>query len=225
MPNHLWTALFARHEGAATPFLHLPEGGTWTHGDFTARAARMASVLAARGVRPGDRVAVQVAKSPDALALYAACVRGGFAFLPLNTAYTPNELDYFISDAEAALLVCDPGTLDLLRPVAEAAGARIATVVDARVHHPSVGDLGTPMMGGRTTYNHSPSDLKAYCMARNNTLNLREYRGWAHVLAFWVKTIWFYLLTRPEPGRVVLSARAAAAGLRGDFTGHRRYLR
>ena len=108
---------------------------------------------------------------------------------------------------------------------AEAAGARIATVVDARVHHPSVGDLGTPMMGGRTTYNHSPSDLKAYCMARNNTLNLREYRGWAHVLAFWVKTTWFYLLTRPEPGRVVLSARAAAAGLRGDFTGHRRYLR
>ncbi len=107
---------------------------------------------------------------------------------------------------------------------AEAAGARIATVVAARVHHPSVGDLGTPMMGGRTTYNHSPSDLKAYCMARNNTLNLREYRGWAHVLAFWVKTVWFYLLTRPQPARVVLSARAAAAGLRGDFTGHRRYL-
>ncbi len=108
---------------------------------------------------------------------------------------------------------------------AEAAGARIATVVDARVHHPSVGDLGTPMMFGRTTYNHSPSDLKAYCMARNNTLNLREYRGWVHVAMFWAKTVWFYLLTRPEPGRVVLSARAAAAGLRGDFTGHRRYLR
>ncbi|MEX0429640.1 glycosyltransferase family 2 protein, partial [Nocardioides sp. DS6] len=42
---------------------------------------------------------------------------------------------------------------------AEAAGARIATVVDARVHHPAVGSLGTPMMRGRTTYNHSPSDL------------------------------------------------------------------
>ena len=72
---------------------------------------------------------------------------------------------------------------------AERAGARIATVTDARVHHPSVGELGTPMMAGRTTYNHSPSDLKAYCMARNNTLNLREYRGWPHVLLFWAKTV------------------------------------
>jgi rhamnopyranosyl-N-acetylglucosaminyl-diphospho-decaprenol beta-1,3/1,4-galactofuranosyltransferase len=108
---------------------------------------------------------------------------------------------------------------------AERAGARIATVTDARVHHPSVGDLGTPMMAGRTTYNHSPSDLKAYCMARNNTLNLRDYRGWPHVLMFWAKTMWFYLLTRPDPRRLALSARAAYAGLRGDFTGHRRYLR
>jgi len=107
---------------------------------------------------------------------------------------------------------------------AERAGARIATLVDARVHHPSVGDLGTPMMGGRTTYNHSPSDLKAYCMARNNTVNLRDYRGWLHVLLFWVKTVWFYLLTRRDPARLALSARAASAGLRGDFTGHRRYL-
>ncbi|GAA4371843.1 hypothetical protein GCM10023146_21580 [Nocardioides caricicola] len=108
---------------------------------------------------------------------------------------------------------------------AEAAGARIATIVAAQVRHPSVGDLGTPMMFGRTTYNHSPSELKAYCMARNNTVNLRDYRGWPHVLLFWLKTVWFYLLTRPQPGRIALSARGAWAGLRGDFTGHRRYLR
>ena len=104
------------------------------------------------------------------------------------------------------------------------AGARTATVVAAEVRHPSVGDLGTPMMFGRTTYNHSPSDLKHYCMARNNTLNLREYRGWPHVLMFWVKTLWFYLLTKPRPGRLPMSVRAAYAGLRGDFTGHRRYV-
>ncbi|MCW2845858.1 MAG: glycosyl transferase, family 2, partial [Nocardioides sp.] len=59
---------------------------------------------------------------------------------------------------------------------AERDGGRVATVVGARVLHPSVGELGTPMMFGRTTYNHSPSDLKHYCMARNNLLNLREYR-------------------------------------------------
>ena len=51
---------------------------------------------------------------------------------------------------------------------AERSGARIATVVDARVRHPSVGALGTPMAFGRTTYNDTPSDLKHYCMARNN---------------------------------------------------------
>ena len=108
---------------------------------------------------------------------------------------------------------------------AEREGARIATVVDTVVQHPSVGSLGTPMMFGRTTYNHTPSDLKHYCMARNNTLNLLAYRGWAHVLLFWLKTVWFYLFTTPRPARIALSARAAYAGLRGDFTGHERYLR
>jgi rhamnopyranosyl-N-acetylglucosaminyl-diphospho-decaprenol beta-1,3/1,4-galactofuranosyltransferase len=108
---------------------------------------------------------------------------------------------------------------------AEAAGARIATVVDATVRHPSVGSLGAPMMFGRTTYNHSPSELKHYCMARNNTVNLLRYRGWVHVLLFWIKTVWFYLFTHPHPARIATSARAAYAGLRGDFTGHRRYLR
>ncbi len=108
---------------------------------------------------------------------------------------------------------------------AERAGARIATVVEARFLHPATDDLGTPMMGGRTTYNHTPSDLKHYCMARNNTVNLRTYRGWPHVLAFWLKTVWFYLFTRRAPRRIPMSARAALAGLRGDFTGHRRYLR
>lgn len=107
---------------------------------------------------------------------------------------------------------------------AERAGARVATVVDARVLHPRVGDLGTPMMFGRTTYNHSPSDLKHYCMARNNLLNLREYRGWPHALAFVVKTVWFYSLTRPSVSRLRLSASAMRAGLRGDFTGHERFL-
>jgi rhamnopyranosyl-N-acetylglucosaminyl-diphospho-decaprenol beta-1,3/1,4-galactofuranosyltransferase len=108
---------------------------------------------------------------------------------------------------------------------AEAAGARIATVVDARVQHPAVGSLGTPMMAGRTTYNHTPSDLKHYCMARNNLLNLRDYKGWPHALAFVLKTLWFYLFTHPKPQRVALSARAWVAALRGDFTGHERFLR
>jgi rhamnopyranosyl-N-acetylglucosaminyl-diphospho-decaprenol beta-1,3/1,4-galactofuranosyltransferase len=107
---------------------------------------------------------------------------------------------------------------------AERAGARIATVTGARVLHPAVGDLGTPMMFGRTTYNHTPSDLKNYCMARNNLVNLREYRGWPHALAFVAKTLWFYTFTRRDPARLRLSLDGMRAGLRGDFTGHERFL-
>ena len=81
------------------------------------------------------------------------------------------------------------------------------------------------MMFGRTTYNHTPSDLKHYCMARNNPLNLREYRGWPHVLMF-VAEDGLVLPRSPSRSRAgsPMSARAMYDGLRGDFTGHERYL-
>lgn len=108
---------------------------------------------------------------------------------------------------------------------AREAGARVATITDAVVRHPSVGELGTPMMWGLTTYNHSPSDLKHFCMARNNLVNLRDYRGPLHALAFVVKTLWFYTVTRPSVARLRLSTAAMRQGLSGDFEGHERFLR
>jgi rhamnopyranosyl-N-acetylglucosaminyl-diphospho-decaprenol beta-1,3/1,4-galactofuranosyltransferase len=81
------------------------------------------------------------------------------------------------------------------------------------------------MMFGRTTYNHTPSDLKHYCMARNNLVNLREYRGWPHALAFVAKTLWFYSFTRRDSARLRLSLDGMRAGLRGDFTGHQRFIK
>ena len=108
---------------------------------------------------------------------------------------------------------------------ARAAGARVATVVDSRFTHPATDDLGTPMAFGRTTYNHTPSDLKHYCMVRNNVTNLRTYVGLLGVLAFLVKTVWFYLVTRPDAARLRLSAQALGAAVRRDFTGHERFLR
>jgi malonyl-CoA/methylmalonyl-CoA synthetase len=68
----------------------------------------MANVLIERGVKPGDRVAAQTEKSVPGLVLYLATVRAGAVYLPLNTAYTLNELEYFITDAEPSLVVCDP---------------------------------------------------------------------------------------------------------------------
>jgi len=142
--------------------------------------------------------------------------------IPFNGVLVTRDLVERIGSVRAEFFIWGDDVEYLWR--ARAAGARIATVVAARFHHPATDDLGTPMMGGRTTYNHSPSDLKHFCMARNNTVNLRAYGGWAHVLAFWVKTVWFYSLTRRHRGRIRLSARAAYEGLRGDFTGHRRFL-
>jgi malonyl-CoA/methylmalonyl-CoA synthetase len=71
-----------------------------------AAAACFAHVLTRHGVVPGDRVAVQVEKSPAALFLYLACLRAGAVYLPLNTGYTASELTYFVGDAEPRLFVC-----------------------------------------------------------------------------------------------------------------------
>ena len=84
------------------------DGVRISYADLIARAGQIANVLVARGVKPGDRVAAQTEKSVAALVLYLATVRAGAVYLPLNTAYTLNELDYFIADAEPSLVVCDP---------------------------------------------------------------------------------------------------------------------
>ena len=88
MANTLYDALFGKHAGQETPFLFLPDGQTLTHRTFLEQAAQIAHVLTSVGLAPGDRVAAQIQKSPEALALYAACVQAGVVFLPLNTAYT-----------------------------------------------------------------------------------------------------------------------------------------
>ncbi|SFP26040.1 malonate--CoA ligase [Tranquillimonas alkanivorans] len=128
MTNPLYDTLFGKHAGSARTFLYLPDGGEVSYDAFLTRAARFANVLTSLGAQPGDRVAVQVAKSPDALALYAACVRAGLVFLPLNTAYTPGEVSYFVENSEARVFVCDPARTDDLRPVAKAAGATLETL-------------------------------------------------------------------------------------------------
>lgn len=106
--------------------IELADGRRATYGDLRAASGRMANAIAAAGVRPGDRVAVQVEKSFEALVLYLGCLRSGAVYLPLNTAYTPTELGYFIGDAEPALVVCDPARLDAT--AAMAGDARLLTL-------------------------------------------------------------------------------------------------
>ncbi|MEL6278895.1 MAG: malonyl-CoA synthase [Pseudomonadota bacterium] len=126
--NPLYDAFIRPRREDARVFLHLPGGESVTYAQAMARAHQLAHVLVAKGVGPGDRVAVQVQKSPEALYLYLACVATGGVFLPLNTAYTAAELDYFIGDAEPALVVCDPSTRENLAAIADRYGAALTTL-------------------------------------------------------------------------------------------------
>jgi malonyl-CoA/methylmalonyl-CoA synthetase len=87
-------------------FIRGDDGRNFTYGEYWNLAGQLANALAAHGVGVGDRVAVQVEKSVEALALFLACARMGAIFLPLNTAYTSSEMDYFIRDSEPKVLIC-----------------------------------------------------------------------------------------------------------------------
>ena len=108
--------------------IETPDGRRISYGDLIAMSGRMANVLVASGVKPGDRVAAQTEKSVSGLVLYLATVRAGAVYLPLNTAYTLNELDYFITDAEPSLIVCDPAKAEGLKPIAAKVSAKIETL-------------------------------------------------------------------------------------------------
>lgn len=128
MANPLYDGLFGHHLGQETVFLQLQDGTTLTHGQFLQQAAQYAHVLTDFGLRPGDRVAVQIEKSPHSLAIYAACVQAGLVFLPLNTAYTARELSYFMEDSGARVMICDPKSEESLAMIAQATGARLETM-------------------------------------------------------------------------------------------------
>ncbi|MCD9149600.1 malonate--CoA ligase [Pseudophaeobacter flagellatus] len=130
MANLLYDSLFGVHAGKSTPFLHLANGDIVTYQDFLTRAAQIANAMVQSGLKPGDRVAVQVEKSAEALALYAACVQSGLVFLPLNTAYTVDELTYFIENSGAALIVCGGASAAALAPIAATLGAALETLND-----------------------------------------------------------------------------------------------
>jgi malonyl-CoA/methylmalonyl-CoA synthetase len=128
MTANLFSRLFDTVTERDRLAIETPDGARISYGDLIARAGQMANYLVSRGVKPGDRVAAQAEKSVPALVLYLAAVRAGAVYLPLNTAYTLNELDYFISDAEPALIVCDPARRDGVAVLAAKVGARVETL-------------------------------------------------------------------------------------------------
>ena len=124
----MFDAVRAAITSTKAPFIETSEGRVWTYGDMLDLSGRIANVLTASGVKPGDRVAVQVEKSVEALMLYLACLRAGAVYLPLNIAYTLAELDYFIGDAEPRLVICAPAAETGISGIAKAHGGTVETL-------------------------------------------------------------------------------------------------
>lgn len=107
-----------------------PDIARYSYADVHAASARIAYFLLQQGALPGDRVAVQVGKSVEAVILYLGCLRAGLVYLPLNTAYKAAEIEYFLTDASPALVVCDPASLESIRDIAATAGVKEVLTLD-----------------------------------------------------------------------------------------------
>src|SRR5947209_17990863 len=103
MNANLFARLFDSLDDPARLAIETVDGERISYGDLIARAGQTANVLVDSGVKPGDRVAAQTEKSVPGLVLYLATVRAGAVYLPRNTAYTLNELEYFMGDAGPSL--------------------------------------------------------------------------------------------------------------------------
>src|SRR5271163_3364653 len=128
MNANLFSRLFDGLDDPNRLAIETIDGQHISYGDLIARAGQVANVLVDRGVKPGDRVAAQTEKSVMGLVLYLATVRAGAVYLPLNTAYTLNELGYFIGDAEPRLVVCDPSKAEGIGAIAAKVNARVETL-------------------------------------------------------------------------------------------------
>jgi len=132
MSANLFDLIRARIPSSAKTLLQTADGRAITYGEMLAMSGRLANILVLHGVEPGDRVAVQVEKSPQALALYLATLRAGAVYLPLNTAYTLAELDYFVGDCEPRVVVCDPAKRGGICEVGDRRGVAAVETLDAR---------------------------------------------------------------------------------------------
>jgi malonyl-CoA/methylmalonyl-CoA synthetase len=137
MSDNLYELLASRFAADRTrPCFLLADGSEISYGALEAAAGRIAALMIARGVVPGDRIAMQVEKSPEAVMIYLATLMAGAVFLPLNAAYTASEIDYFLADAEPRIFIQDApgfaaqadGLAPLAAPVPRAA-ADLASII------------------------------------------------------------------------------------------------
>src|SRR3954469_25884564 len=187
---NLFSRLFDRLDDPKRLAIETVDGQRISYGELIARAGQMANVLVERGVRIGDRVGAQTEKSVPGLVLYLAVVRAGAVYLPLNTAYTLNELEYFITDAEPSLVVCDPSKSEGIGAIARKTGAKVETLgadgkgsltaaaAEARAEFETVGrandDLAAILYTSGTT-GRSKGAMLTHDNLASNSLSLVDY--------------------------------------------------
>ena len=163
--------------------------------DLERATAMMANLLQSLGLPAGARVAVQVEKSVEAMVLYLATLRAGYVFLPLNTAYLSAEIEYFIGNAEPAVVVCSSKNFGWVSKIAFKAGTQNVFTLDddrsgtllERASHCSdqhavaavenEDDLAAILYTSGTT-GRSKGAMLSHANLLSNALVLKDYWGW-----------------------------------------------
>ena len=129
MSDNLFSRFCAGFSNPSRTFLERADGSVLSYSDLVDRSGQLANLFVERGVRPGDRIAVQVDKCPENLLVYLAALRAGAVYLPLNPAYTPSELRHFLSDAAPSLFICRTNDRDAMQVLAREMGvAQVETL-------------------------------------------------------------------------------------------------
>jgi len=148
--------------------LQTADGRSHSYADAQRESARLANYLVRLGASPGDRVTVQVDKSPQVLWLYLACLRAGLVYHPLNTAYQASELEYFLANAEPGIVVCAQRSENLFGSLAGRAGVEHVLTLEAD----GSGSLGAGAMACPDTFDtvaRDPDDLAALLYSSGTT--------------------------------------------------------
>ena len=162
--------------------------------DIERATAMLANLLASLNLPAGARIAVQVEKSVEAMLLYLATLRAGYVFLPLNTAYQSAEMEYFIGNAEPAVVVCSKKNFGWVSKIAFKAGTqnvftldddRTGSLLDRAAHcsdqhtvaNKSTDDLAAILYTSGTT-GRSKGAMLSHGNMLSNALVLKDYWGW-----------------------------------------------
>jgi malonyl-CoA/methylmalonyl-CoA synthetase len=169
-PNANLFARFSQQfsEHAADNLLLTGDGTNLLYSDVDRESARLARYLGRIGTQPGDRVSVQIEKSPAALSLYLACLRGGFVFHPLNPGYQSGELEYFLGNAEPSVVICDSANEAAIAPLAKEAGVVHLLSLNADGHG-SVIDQSRNTSADPILFDSSADDLAALLYSSGTT--------------------------------------------------------